>query len=206
MSNVPETARLPALLASGMRTRHDDTRLRALVDHHVDLASRIIRNLGIPDCDVDDLLQQAFSITADRLGDITPGKERAFLIQTAIRLAVFPNSCPVSRRRYKNDIHYLSPAELARYRDELLAMKLATWRYKHDPLKERLGFMIDDNEDSAAADAKRDVVDLYGYTSMAVATIQLQARQIEALEREVAAMKKNQAQPPSPRPSHINAR
>lgn len=53
--------------------------------------------------------------------------------------------------------------------------------------------MIDDNEDSAAADAKRDVVDLYGYTSMAVATIQVQARQIEALEREVAAMKKKHA-------------
>jgi RNA polymerase sigma-70 factor (ECF subfamily) len=87
MSNLPETARLPVLFASGMRTRRDDARLRALVDQHMDLASRIIRNLGIPDCDVDDLLQQAFSITADRLGDITAGKERAFLIQTAIRLA-----------------------------------------------------------------------------------------------------------------------
>jgi len=70
-----------------MPARQRDARLRHLVEHHVDLASRIIRNLGIPDCDVDDLLQQAFSITADRLGDITPGKERAFLIQTAVRLA-----------------------------------------------------------------------------------------------------------------------
>src|SRR6266700_1247474 len=87
MSNVPETARLPVLFASGMRTQRDNARLRALVEQHVDLASRIIRNLGIPDCDVDDLLQQAFSITAARWGDITAGKERAFLIQTAIRLA-----------------------------------------------------------------------------------------------------------------------
>jgi len=87
MSNVPETARLPVLLPSSMRNRQDDARLRNLVERHVDLASRIIRNLGIPDCDVDDLLQQAFSITADRLGDIAAGKERAFLIQTAIRLA-----------------------------------------------------------------------------------------------------------------------
>lgn len=116
-----------------------------------------------------------------------------------------PARCPISRRRYKNDIHYLSPAELARYRDELMAMKLATWRYKQDPSKERLGFMIDDNEDSAAADAKRDVVDLYGYTSMAVATIQLQARQIEALEREVAALKKTQARSASPH-SHETTR
>jgi hypothetical protein len=50
-------------------------------------------------------------------------------------------------------------------------MKLATWRYKHDPSKELLGFMIDDNEGSAAVDGKRDLVDLCGYTSMVVATI-----------------------------------
>jgi len=87
MSNVPHTARLPALAGSHMRDRHNDARLRELVDRHMDLASRIIRNLGIPDGDVDDLLQQAFSITSDRLDDVEPGKERAFLIQTAIRLA-----------------------------------------------------------------------------------------------------------------------
>lgn len=87
MSNAPQTARLPGLLATAMRDRDSETRLRVIVDRHFELASRIIRNLGIPDCDVDDLLQQAFSITADRLNDIDAGKERAFLIQTAIHLA-----------------------------------------------------------------------------------------------------------------------
>jgi RNA polymerase sigma-70 factor (ECF subfamily) len=87
MSNAPEIARLPALVASPMPARLRDARLRHLLEHHFDLASRIIRNLGIPDCDVDDLLQQAFSITSDRMQDIGSGKERAFLIQTAIRLA-----------------------------------------------------------------------------------------------------------------------
>jgi RNA polymerase sigma-70 factor, ECF subfamily len=87
MSNAPEIARLPALVASPMPARQSDARLRALIERHFDLSSRIIRNLGIPDCDVDDLLQQAFSITADRMQDIDIGKERAFLIQTAIRLA-----------------------------------------------------------------------------------------------------------------------
>jgi hypothetical protein len=104
--------------------------------------------------------------------------------------------CPISRRRFKDDVHYLAPEELARYRDELLAMKLATWRYKHDPARQRLGFMIDDDEGSVAVDAERDVVDLYGYASLAVATIQLQARQIAALEREVAAMKEALARAP----------
>jgi len=87
MSNAPQTARLPGLLATAMRDRDSDARLRLIVDRHFELASRIIRNLGIPDCDVDDLLQQAFSITADRLHDIEVGKERAFLIQAAIHLA-----------------------------------------------------------------------------------------------------------------------
>jgi hypothetical protein len=109
-----------------------------------------------------------------------------------------PGGCPISRARFKQDIRYLSPTDLARYRDELLAMKLATWRYKHDPAKQRLGFIIDDNEGSAAVDGQRDLVDLYGYTSMAVATIQLQARQIAGLEREIAALKKDLARRSAP--------
>jgi hypothetical protein len=110
-----------------------------------------------------------------------------------------PGGCPISRARYKRDIHYLEPADLTHYRDELLAMKLATWRYKHDPAKQRLGFLIDDNEGSVAVDGQRDLVDLYGYTSLAVATIQLQAQQIAALESELAALKKGLARISAPR-------
>jgi hypothetical protein len=105
-----------------------------------------------------------------------------------------PGGCPISRRRYKTDIHYLSEHELARYGEELLRMRLATWRYKHDPSKQRLGFIIDDDEQSEAVDPARDMVDLYGYTSMAVAAIQRQARELEALRREVAELRKAQGQ------------
>ena len=35
-----------------------------------------------------DVTQQAFLIAAERLGDITPGSERAFLMATALRLAI----------------------------------------------------------------------------------------------------------------------
>jgi hypothetical protein len=101
-----------------------------------------------------------------------------------------PGGCPISRRKYKRDIHYLDEAELARYREELVQMRLATWRYRHDAQREHLGFIIDDNESSVAVDASGEIVDLYGYASLAVATIQLQARQIERLERDVAELKK----------------
>ncbi len=103
------------------------------------------------------------------------------------RMAV--GGCPISRRDYKADIHYLNADELARVQREVLDMKLATWRYKHDPAKTRLGIIIDDNESSSAVDARRDMVDLYGYTSMVVAALQQQALQIEALQGEVKALK-----------------
>jgi len=106
-----------------------------------------------------------------------------------------PGGCPISRREYKTDIHYLSADELARYERELRELRLATWRYAHDPSKKRLGFIIDDSEGSVAVDAARDLVDLYGYTSLAVAALQLQAQQIETLKAEVAALKKQRSRP-----------
>jgi hypothetical protein len=98
--------------------------------------------------------------------------------------------CPISRRSYKTDIHYLDGQELARYEQELLALKLATWRYKGAPDRERLGFIIDDGESSIAVESTGDRVDLYGYASLAVAALQRQAQQIAALEREVALLKR----------------
>lgn len=64
--------------------------------------------------------------------------------------------------------------------------------YKHDPSKQRPGFLIDDNEPSEAVDPARDMVDLYGYTSRALAALQVQARELEALRREVAELRRAQ--------------
>jgi Chaperone of endosialidase len=94
--------------------------------------------------------------------------------------------CPVSRASFKQDIKYLQAADLARYGAKVLRMRLATWRYKHDPSKERLGFIVDDDEASPAADGERDMVDLYGYASLAIAAIQTQDHQIQALRRKLA--------------------
>jgi RNA polymerase sigma-70 factor, ECF subfamily len=88
MSNVPDTAPLAALAAGAPgRTRAEQRRLEALVAGQLDTAARIIRHLGTPAQEVEDLVQQAFSVTAARLADIAPGKDRAFLIETAVRLA-----------------------------------------------------------------------------------------------------------------------
>jgi len=95
--------------------------------------------------------------------------------------------CPKSQAAYKDHIQYLDQRELERVRDELLRMKLARWYYKSEPhaARSHLGFIIDDQPDSPAVMANGERVDLYGYLSMAAATIQLQQKQLDAMEREL---------------------
>jgi hypothetical protein len=103
-----------------------------------------------------------------------------------------PNNCPESIASAKHDISYLSDKERERIRGELVSMPLATWKYNTEGRgeKEHLGFIIDDQPPSSpAVRPSGERVDLYGYTSMAVAAIQAQDRQIEALRKEVESLK-----------------
>ena len=99
-----------------------------------------------------------------------------------------PGGCPISRRSAKTDIQYLSATDVQRYADEVMKMKLATFKYRAGG-PQRLGFMIDDQGDgtgkSMSVDAERDMVDLYGFTSMAVATLKVQQQQIQGLEHKL---------------------
>jgi outer membrane murein-binding lipoprotein Lpp len=92
-----------------------------------------------------------------------------------------------SSRRFKEDIAYVSPAELDRLKDALVGVRLATFRYKGDKTR-HLGFILEDSPDIPASDMPRSRVDLYAYTSMAVAALQIQAKQIEQLEADVDAL------------------
>ncbi len=100
-----------------------------------------------------------------------------------------PGGCPISRARFKDDIRYLDAQERAQVAEQLLATPLARWRYKHDPThSDHVGFIIEDVEPSPSVDG--DKVNLYGYTSMAVATLQVQAEQLRALQAEIAQLHK----------------
>jgi hypothetical protein len=101
------------------------------------------------------------------------------------------SGCPISRRAEKRDIVYLGPSELERIHHQVRALKLATYRYRFqaEDAPRRLGFMLDDQPGSPAVDPERDMVDLYGYTSMAVAALQAQAQEIETLQREVTELR-----------------
>ena len=100
-------------------------------------------------------------------------------------------NCPISLAGFKREIRYLSAGERDEILDHLLATRLATYRYRSEPdsAPPRLGFIIDDRPDSQAVLPSGERVDLYGYTSMAVAAIQAQAAQIQALEQELARLR-----------------
>jgi hypothetical protein len=111
----------------------------------------------------------------------------ALLVCSVNELAI---ACPISRRAAKDDIDYLDDAAARRVHDALLRYPLATWRYKTAPDDARhLGFIIDDVAPSPAVAPDGAHVDLYGYTSMAVAALQVQAKEIAALRAEVAALR-----------------
>jgi hypothetical protein len=103
-----------------------------------------------------------------------------------------PANCPISSKKYKDEIAYLDGAELRKLHDETLAMRLATYRYKgpfidpSDPKATHLGFIVEDQGESLSVERGHDRVDLYGYVSMAVATLQVQEREIAALRKEIA--------------------
>jgi hypothetical protein len=93
---------------------------------------------------------------------------------------------------YKRDIERLDDDALGRIYDELRKIQLTTYQYKSDPATSprRLGFIIDDTKTPYPINADGTSVNLYGYVSMAVAAIQTQSREIEALRAEVAQLRR----------------
>jgi hypothetical protein len=101
-----------------------------------------------------------------------------------------PHGCPVSSRRFKEGIRYLSQHDLAQLAAGVDRIKLATYTYKNDPAaRERLGFIIEDDPASPAVADGKTAVDLYAYTSMLVAAMQVQAQKIEEQGAELAALR-----------------
>ena len=101
-----------------------------------------------------------------------------------------PNPCPVSSRRTKKDIRYLSHDEIRATAAQALRLRLATYEYKAPPYAGRrhLGFIIEDSPTAPAVDRDGDLVDLYGYTSMLLATTQAQEQQIDALKSQIESL------------------
>ena len=102
------------------------------------------------------------------------------------------DGCPISLAAWKKDIRYLDEAERRRQHDAVVRLPLATWRYASEEADApaRLGFLIDDVGRAPCVQPSGQRVDLYGYTSMTVAAVQVQAREIEALRAELATLRR----------------
>ncbi len=112
------------------------------------------------------------------------------------------SACPISRAKYKTDIRYLDATDLDLVRAELMKTRLATYRYRAaGPLAPtQLGFVIDDVGAGPSVNPDGETVNLYGYTSMAVAALQAQERELAALRGEVASLRRQveaKAKPPA---------
>lgn len=96
--------------------------------------------------------------------------------------------CPISLRAAKRDVHYLSVQERAEMARRAREVRLATWSYTWDTpdRKARLGFVIDDDPAGFQVDADGRHVDLYGYTSLALAATQDQEARLAAQEAKIA--------------------
>lgn len=78
------------------RTAAQSLRLRRIFDDTHDLCWRLLRRFGVPPERVEDAVQQVFLITAERLDDILPGSERAFVYGVALGV-----SRTQARRRWR---------------------------------------------------------------------------------------------------------
>lgn len=101
-----------------------------------------------------------------------------------------PGGCPISRAAAKTSITYLDQAGVAEAAQQAMGLRLATWRYRHEG-GEHLGMIIDDAPTSVAVRPDGERMDLYGYTSLALAAAQAQQVQIDALKAELAELRQS---------------
>ena len=128
---------------------------------------------------------QACSVEGSRCDPVDACNSLLVCAQSDPRLA----GCPISARRFKRDVRYLTDEEREAVAREVRGIRLARYRYLGSDVP-RLGFVLEDDPPAAVVDRDRDMVDLYGYSSLAVAALQVQERRIEALEREVRELRR----------------
>jgi hypothetical protein len=103
--------------------------------------------------------------------------------------------CPISRAKFKQNITYADPAALAGYYRDLLELRLATYQYRErKDGRQSLGVILEDGEGEIWADPANDRVDLYGYSSLAIAGVQVQAAELAELRTQMEAMQRELAE------------
>jgi RNA polymerase sigma-70 factor (ECF subfamily) len=118
-------------------------RLERIFNQNYRLVWRVVRQLGLSRDAADDAAQQVFLIAGERLEDIAPQSERAFVFGTALRVARTANRklarelcCAAADRNVSPLPH---PDELT---DQKRARELLDAAIAHIPLDERTVFVL----------------------------------------------------------------
>ena len=98
MDGTTSCAASSAALAAHQRSAQQ-VRATALVRGNLGFVSRLLRNFGVPEADLDDAGQQVFLAGTRRLSQIPSGSERSFLYGTAVRTAA--NVRRLTKRRQR---------------------------------------------------------------------------------------------------------
>lgn len=102
--DTPALARMP-------KANPREARLTHLVNRHIGFVERVLRNLGVPEADIDDAVQRTFIVVANRLDDIIPAAEKSFLFRSAKHVASHVRRSLARRRLEPIDDHVLSHDE-----------------------------------------------------------------------------------------------
>jgi RNA polymerase sigma-70 factor, ECF subfamily len=166
-------------------------RVTELVDLHVDSVWRTLRRLGMPPAELDDGVQQVFTVLARRIDGVQPGKERSFLLGVAVRVV---SDHRRSRRRRPEDatLPYeleqrssalLSPEGLLEERQRLELLDRLIGQLSHDLAEV---FVLSELEELTMAEIAR----LLAIPTGTVASRLRRARErFESLCRDVEAMR-----------------
>jgi len=115
-----------------------DVRLRAMLEQYFRLVWRTLRRLGIAEANAEDAAQQVFIIASNRLERIAPGKERAFLLGTASRVASNLRRSAAIRHEVREEAISDEPEDPAPDLESLVDLRTA--RRMLDRILERMPF------------------------------------------------------------------
>jgi len=91
LTGAPPTLGIPRALAERTerltRDVDDDRRVAQTFAAHFEFVWRSLRRFGVPEATADDAAQHVFLTFSARLGDVEPGRERAFLVAVSARVA-----------------------------------------------------------------------------------------------------------------------
>lgn len=101
-----------------------EPRVARLIQEQFGFVWRLLRRVGVPESDADDAAQQVFIAASQRIDDIQPGSERAFLFTTVLHVG---SKARRSRARKREDfgLDFEQEADLVPSIDELLDRRRA---------------------------------------------------------------------------------